>query len=387
MPIFTVLYNQNAESEAFQHIAETFKAANIPARSATTSSSDSSQDGNDVTCWCMTDDGSLELPDNSSYSWVRLEVKSPALYVCQSAFEQVAAACEILTTKYRVCPHQSAGLHVHVGKEANGFPITVLRNFMSTIFTFEDRIEKIHPKHRVEDNHYALPLRTNSILAERLNAQGGLVQGESKTQLGLELLLKAGDEKADPLALVNNARTRDVLLDLVDAPSGQGRLAYNLRSLKFSTWMPNKKETIEFRQHESTVEAERVLHWIKLCVSLVEFARTIPFQVLEPFLQAHIDDSAEDFSIVQLLKAIGLPSQMLFYGMSLPQQDVQPEEQNQQQQEKEDRTPTSSQNGSTDAKPVDREVRMKNVIEEIGNRQPVQKPASLGSDGFEDIPL
>jgi Putative amidoligase enzyme len=209
----------------------------------------------------------------------------------------------------------------------------------------------------------------------------------SKRQ-GLELLLKAGDEKADPLSLVNNTRTREVLLELVDSQSGQERLAYNIQGLKLSnSWMRIKKDTIEFRQHESTIDGQRIVHWIKFCVGLVQFAYTVPFSILEPFLQAHIDDSAEDFSVVPLLKAIGLPSQMLFYGMSLPHQDVQSEEQYQQQQEKGDRTPTSSQNGPTDAEPAGSEARIARIVEEIDNRQPVQKPTTLDTDGFEDIPL
>jgi hypothetical protein len=74
-----LVYNKNSESEAFEHIAETLKAANIPSRDGPALKGPNK---NDVTCWCMVDDGTIEKPDNSSYSWVRLEVRSPALYVC-----------------------------------------------------------------------------------------------------------------------------------------------------------------------------------------------------------------------------------------------------------------------------------------------------------------
>lgn len=358
-----LVHSQEMHKETFEHITKTLKAANVPARSA-----DSGED--DFTCWCMADDGSIERPNNKNYSWVRLEVKSPALYMCPAAFEQVAAVVEILTTNYRICSHESAGLHVHVGQENNGFPLSVLRNLMSTIFVFEDRLNVIHPQHRVEENRYARSLRTYSKLADRLSERG-----ESKAQ-GLQFMLKAGDDDADPSSLSNNAKNRETFLKWME-PNGGDRLAYNLLGLKLnSSSYGNPKATIEFRQHESTADDSRIVHWLKLCVGLVEFAYKVDFRILKPFLEAHIDDEAEDFSLVELLKAVGLPVQMLFY--SLLHND-QPSEYYEE---------SEWDSVETDAMPPQSQIKMPDIsktVERIDNRQPVQRPSTLDTDGFEKI--
>lgn len=124
-----------------------------------------------------------------------------------------------------------------------------------------------------------------------------------------------------------------------------------------------------------------MIHWIKVCIGLVEFAYTVPFQVLEPFLRAYFNDRNEDFSIAQVVKAIGLPSQSLFYSMNLPE-----EEHNQEQQEEVNETPTSGRNGPTNVELVDTEALMRSVIKNIDNRQPVPTPTTLEA-GFEDVPL
>lgn len=111
---------------------------------------------------------------------------------------------------------------------------------MSTIFTFEERIEKVHPKDRVGHISWTLPIRAKSRLAENY-----LSEGQDKWSGGLELLLKAGDENANPHALVNNVKRRDDLLKLVESPSRK-RLGYNLRGMNLSRRSSHSHKTIEF---------------------------------------------------------------------------------------------------------------------------------------------
>lgn len=297
-------------SEAYRDLTITLQHADIPVY-VQGSSSDESEE---LKCWCMEDDPSIQRPtgsDSDNYTWVRVEIKSPALYVTTEAFEQVAAVCELLSSNYRVCTHQetSAGLHVHVGQENNGFHIEALRNLLSTIWIFQGQLETVHPDHRLS-TRWAPSLRTDSVLAKKI-----VDDGLAKEQV-LELLSQAGDESSDPSKLINIAADREQLLKLF-LPRGARRLAYNINGLLQIVDGKDGRSTIEFRQHESTIDIQRVINWLKVCVGLVEFAYAVDFRVLGLFLEAHLGDTTEEFNIVHVLKAVGLPPQMLFYGSSL----------------------------------------------------------------------
>jgi hypothetical protein len=314
------LFETFSNTEAFKHIEDTLTLVNLAAGSEWEWVNDADHYNHVGTdCWCMTEDASLDNPDNSTYTWVRLEIRSPAFHVTPEAFEQVRAVCEVLTNTYRVCCHQSAGLHVHVGQESNGFPITILRNLMSTLFTFEDQIDEIHPRHRI-NNLWSKALRTHSQLGKLI-----INDGVSKED-ALMLLLAANDPNADPSALVDSPAARKELLELIGW-SGPNyttqKLSYNTLNLKDKAFSSNEKRTIEYRQHESTVDGQQITSWAQLCVGVVEFSYAVNYSILGPFLQLHTD-AAADFPLVHVLKAMGLTPQMLFYGTRPPHKVAKP---------------------------------------------------------------
>lgn len=313
------LFETFSNTKAFKHIENILKSVNVAAGSEwewVNNGDHYNHVGTD--CWCMTEDASLDNPDNSTYTWIRLEIRSPAFHVTAQAFEQVRAVCEVLTNTYRVCCHQSAGLHVHVGQESNGFPITILRNLMSTLFTFEDQIDEVHPRHRI-NNMWSKSLRTYSDLGKLI------LSGESKDD-ALQLLLAANDPDADPSALVDSPKNRKELLNLIGwsgANHTTQKLSYNTLNLVDNPFSSDAKRTIEYRQHESTVDGPQIINWAQLCVGVVEVSYAIDFSILGPFLQLHTDDAAE-FPLVHLLKAMGLTPQMLFYGTRPPHKVAKP---------------------------------------------------------------
>jgi len=310
-----------SNTEAFKHIENTLIQVNLKAGSEWKWDNGSDHHNHVGTdCWCMTEDGSLDNPDNSTYTWVRLEVRSPAFHVTPEAFEQVKAVCEVLTNTYRVCCHQSAGLHVHVGQEKNGFPITILRNLMSTLFIFEDQIDEVHPKDRL-NNKWSRALRAYSEL-------GKLILGGVSKEDALKLLFAANNPSTDPSALVDSPAARKALLTLVGWSGPKyttKKLSYNTLNLLNNPDVDDEKRTIEYRQHESTIDGLQIVNWAQLCVGIVEFSFAVDFSILGPFLQLHTDD-ATDFSLVHLLKAMGLSPQMLFYGTRPPQEVKKSEE-------------------------------------------------------------
>ena len=72
----------------------------------------------------------------------------------------------------------------------------------------------------------------------------------------------------------------------------------------------NIKKTIEFRQHQGSLDSEAIMHWAKTCVGLVEFARTIAPEELRTFLLRHVDD---DYGAPDLFDHIGLGDQATYY--------------------------------------------------------------------------
>lgn len=245
--------------------------------------------GNRIEKWDLKDDATIDEPNGlEPYGFVRVEIVSPPLYFSEQACQQVKAVIEVLTNNYRLITPESAGLHIHVGNESKGFDESAIRKMLATLWTFEPAIETIHPPWR-KDNIFCGSFR-DSIL-----------------NLGIKDTAK---EKIDFFL-----EKSDVFDDLWESFLDE-RDAYNFGNLNNHPQDP--KKTIEFRQHESTLDPDRVYHWTKLCVGLVNFAHNTSLDSLRSFLVLHMDDPPEEFTVVKVLTAIGLPPQSLFYSTKKP---------------------------------------------------------------------
>lgn len=124
------------------------------------------------------------------------------------------------------------------------------------------------------------------------------------------------------LKLRDQESTQDIVL-LMSGKDGNTRLAYNVHNLNESHIVNgnagNGKDfstrTIEFRGHEGTMDPDRIINWINVCVGFVEFADTVDSNLLDQFLQTHVDDtdSYEDYNVIDLLRALGQPTAAEFY--------------------------------------------------------------------------
>jgi hypothetical protein len=91
---------------------------------------------------------------------------------------------------------------------------------------------------------------------------------------------------------------------------GTDRSNYNLRNLSYTN---EDNQTIELREHESTLNPERVGNWIGFCVGLVEFSDSGDWWTKESLLKQHINDSPGKFTTERMLLALDLPAQAKFY--------------------------------------------------------------------------
>lgn len=243
-----------------------------------------------VKSWIVHEDVSVEPPDtHGKYSWYRIEINSPAYYFTPGAVEAVKTVCAIISSTYRVHINNTAGMHCHVGNGTYGFETDVLRTLMAILFVFEPQLETLHPKHRTEGNMYCQSLWGQSRL--------GRIRNKSKSEM-LEILLRA-DSRAEVVRLMSSWENHN-------------RLAYNVKGLG-DPYPDRNKRTIEFRNHESTLDPDRVANFLSLCCGLVEVPMRIDIAKLETFVRKHAESTVEEFDVIRLLWALNLRSQAQFY--------------------------------------------------------------------------
>lgn len=122
---------------------------------------------------------------------------------------------------------------------------------------------------------------------------------EKATRKGLKIILEC-----------RNHQTNKRILELITDPCLR-RLVYNLDGLAERD-ASVEKNTVEFRGHEGTMDPERITNWINVCVGLVEFADSVDPGEFNKFLWSHVDDE-KDFTVIDLLKAIGRPAEAQCY--------------------------------------------------------------------------
>lgn len=258
--------------------------------------------------WFVTNDYSIECPREAhgSYTWYPIEINSPVYYFDPESVAAVQRVCSVLSATYRVSCNQSCGLHVHVGREAEGFSDTTVRNLIATLWTFEDRFNQIHPSHRIsQGNQYCAGFH-DSFLARPHN-------GKPITQM-----------RVDGLEDLLGIQTRNQLIESMKSVHStrlwETRLGYHFINLAIP-FKFDLKRTVEYRQHESTLDPEAVGHWLHLCAGLVDFAEKMQPQVLEPFLRENVGKSLEECDLVRVLMEVGLPAQADYYGGRLEMQN------------------------------------------------------------------
>jgi len=299
------------ENAAIRHVAEILAAAGV--NSEPVVDHDESYKPADPEAWLVKTDISIDSPEDPEadmYTWFAIEITTPPYYFSSRALDKVKQVCEILTSTYRLNCNRTAGVHVHVGNNKQGFSFDTLKNLFAILWTFEPQICDIHPYHRTEDNLYCSNMRTNSYLALQ---QVGPGEPAYIAERGLEIIL--------------NYRT---MKELGEGVGGHeyGAMAYNMDNvlaILTGATVDTTKNTIEFRQHESTLDPERATNWARFCVGCLEFADTVPREALEKFLKKHILDSPTDFTIGQVLTALGMPYLAPFYTQKVAEQRIKDE--------------------------------------------------------------
>lgn len=283
---------------ARHHLVETLQKAGIAAEASLDSWTTKSSTPKNPHAWGIKEDDTIKI-SGQGYHYVAVEIMSPAFYFSPEALQEVQYVCITLGNSYSLnCSHTCA-LQVHVGKAKKGLSYETAQKLMATYFAFEPQLEQIHPPRR-HDNEHCPKVRKSAMMKERF-------QGRFRTiREGLGRIFKG--QKNNLQELYEDT-----------SPLGMNRYRERRRSAmaigKLLSYDDDK--TVEFRQHEMTLSAARVDHWICLCVGLVEFSDTIDRELLENFLNVVVDLKEEVFPLQEVLETIGLPREAEFYSARL----------------------------------------------------------------------
>jgi hypothetical protein len=250
--------------------------------------------------WHIKSDMSIAGPDGRKtgvYRYWEVEVISPPLWFSEQALAEVHKVCEVLTTNFRCHVNPSMGLHVHVGRGTRGFMPEEYRNLLAMLWTFEPLITKrVHPGRRTKNDDFCKPIR------KLFCAKRAFTFDESCSGLFNQVRSLLQDE--------NNAADKIIKLTRHDLLGQFPKFAtYNFCNMNPD--MEERKNTVEFRQHESTLDGVRITHWVKLVVGIVNYAcavdRSTLLKLLHPSISHEAKGHGELLDIEQFLSAIGVP--------------------------------------------------------------------------------
>jgi hypothetical protein len=166
-------------------------------------------------------------------------------------------------------------------------------------------ISIIHPYHRRNNRRMCPSFRKESALAKLTN----LVP-----KRGLEYLLskKAGKIRA----------LKELMEPGPEALRGGGKVRYHLGD-PGAERKPEQyvKQTIEFREHEGTLNQYTIHCWPEFCVHLIEFADDVENDVLIPFFRKHIEKTPEQYPLSHLLGKVGMPYLAYWYPLHIARRE------------------------------------------------------------------
>lgn len=240
----------------------------------------------DYSVWVVSDDGSINPyvdGDDNIHSKVTrssVELISRVLQVGNEGFQEVRKVVGLIRAKFDVLVNRTTGLHVHVGNGSEGFNDQCIQNLAQLVTVFQHQIDSIHPDSRLEE-YYAMPPSSNPYL----NISKG------------------------PFAAAGAIQMDDRQTVVVMNPGNDRSMAYNFTNLADPS--SGSKRTIEFRQHQGSVNAGQIVAWAEFVTALVSYCHSIP---PERFLKLMLTFATDkDFSVLHLMQIIGKPHLVDFY--------------------------------------------------------------------------
>ncbi|KAI9640003.1 hypothetical protein NHQ30_011562 [Ciborinia camelliae] len=250
--------------------------------------------------WIIGTDQSIRCPDENIYDYHMIEITSPVYYFGEEALSAVTKVWELMNSTYKLDINDSMGLHVHVGNGVDAFDGETLRNLWAILWTTGSWIDTIHSPHRKLSTFCKSFHDCSNILC---NIEGQSL--ENREVEALEWILTRAPPTVEEFL---NTIREQVLVDG----------AYNFNNLLPSNNTGSIKRTIEFRQHEATLDAEQVTQWVRLCVGLVKASAAADPIILDPYLRSLVQKEKEKIHVGDILKQLGLETSGVYYRAHVP---------------------------------------------------------------------
>ncbi|RYP52690.1 hypothetical protein DL768_002197 [Monosporascus sp. mg162] len=251
-----------------------------------------------------------------------VEVVSPILEkaVADRECAKVVHVLDALKNMEYVRFNNTCGLHVHVGRGTQGFPLKALQKLGSLLFLGgEEVIDQLHPPHRINDVYFE-SLRSSSRLVlmtpifeasfSEIEPDGWLEHCRLDNFPGLDDRVKLW------VTLLWKTRTVDEFCFLISDDSNYP-LAYSFRGLESNPLYGfETRKTIEFRQAEGNLTDQRfVLGWINVVSQLAAWAVDVEEHDFETVVKEVVGSvlAREDAGIMvqKLFRSIGVPDHVI----------------------------------------------------------------------------
>ena len=237
--------------------------------------------------WTITHDTSLEILDGprieDGFLECDIEIKSPAMRLCPKALRQIRQVVRQLMRNFDTSMNKSCGFHVHIGNRKKSFPLQTLKHLSMLTLVFEHQLNSLHPAHRIGNLH---------------------AKGPSA--------VFRGQNPWDTLIKIQRCETKHALVLLY--ANSDGRLdrsfAYNLCPI---VTHPNK--TIEFRQHEGTLDVSKINNWVAVAARMVEAMHETSTEDLLQLISTCAFDPR--YTVSDLLLWLKLKDVIPFYAVQL----------------------------------------------------------------------
>lgn len=277
-------------------------------------------------------------PQPQRSGWYGLELISPAQPNTTRAHQETAYVLSVLRQNYgnRMRVNESCGLHIHVGMGPDAIPVPQLRRIAALLYAADPLLSVLHPPHR-QNNRFCPSIRRHA------NVTWGMVEAMAATEVSAGACSAGGtwtDQGGGP-GRETPVSLRAAVAQLLACSTGyavarllqyrDAKSNYNFNSyLVAQSSPPQGNVTVEFRQHEGTLDARRIEAWARLCVGLTEWAAfdmgeerlaqvVGATERVEQYQQQHQQEEAVEAlrrdGLGRLLEMAGLGELVAFYGL------------------------------------------------------------------------
>ncbi|XMA17331.1 hypothetical protein WAI453_010122 [Rhynchosporium graminicola] len=280
--------------------------------------------GSDISAWAVVSDTSLRHPavrdpdiDLEGYDWIGIEVKTPALPFTPESLQAVRDV-----------------LHVHIGHGNFGFHVNDVAKIMAFIYLFAPQLSTLHPHHRWSHT-YGGCIRSTSNFSTEFQQMYGKRPSALMTIAKILTTTRRSERQL-----------RYKLADIVHTTFNGKNGNYNFNGIK-DVGLKAERPTIEFRQHDGTMDSERIVQWVQLLVGTLKYIENEDYSAYVRFLSTIADQEKwektgdgkdgereaekgptladDEFPIIDLLHYIGLSEQAAYFNDKVYKHDIPPQ--------------------------------------------------------------